>query len=119
MLAGASLEDGAVDVWEVLLDEAGLEAPPSILSPDELARASRFVQEVHRQRFVARRATLRNLLAFYLSRSPAEIVFAYGPKGKPFMPEGEIEMNLSHSVDRALFAFSKWPVGVDIERVRR
>ena len=43
----------------------------------------------------------------------------YGPLGKPFFPAyPHIHFNLSHSGPFALCAVSRFPVGVDIERVR-
>ncbi|MEZ5393485.1 MAG: 4'-phosphopantetheinyl transferase superfamily protein [Bryobacterales bacterium] len=73
---------------------------------------------MHRERFTARRAILRRLLAAYLGKAPERIVLHYGPNGKPYLPGGELELNLSHSADRALLAFAHRPLGVDLEKLR-
>ena len=107
-----------VDIWESFLDDPSLPAQAAILTPEERARAERFHQAIHRQRFLARRVALRLLLAGYLGQPPAEIDIAFGPNGKPYLPEGELELNLSHSFDRALIGFSRRPLGIDVERLR-
>ncbi len=104
-----------VDVWEVSLDDPGLTDRAAVLTAEERERAERFHQAVHRRRFLARRVVLRLRLAEYLDREPSRIELAFGPKGKPYLPGGELELNLSHSFDRALIGFSRQPLGVDIE----
>lgn len=107
-----------VDVWEVFLDDPTLFGRGAILTPEERARAERFHQAIHSQRFAARRVALRLLLAGYLDRDPARIELAFGPNGKPYLPGRELELNLSHSADRALVGFSEQVLGIDIERLR-
>jgi 4'-phosphopantetheinyl transferase len=95
---------------------------PSVLSPDELARADRFVFERDRVQFTETRAALRRLLAGLLGRDPAAIAFTEGPHGKPRLagPEGErLRFNVSHTGEVALLAVAlDRDVGVDVERHR-
>ncbi len=107
-----------VDIWEVWLDDPGLQDQAATLSPAEQARGLRFVQDVHRRRFIARRVLLRRLLSERLGRDPAAIELSAGPNGKPLLTGREFEFNLSHSFDRALIAFASRPLGVDMERLR-
>jgi len=80
-----------VDVWSVHLDEplkAESEASvlsPAVLSPDEIARASRFHFEKDRIHFTRCRSALRGLLADYLLIPAAEIHFEYLTSGKPYL----------------------------------
>ena len=116
------LGQGRVHVWTVALDGPA-ERPGRLgacLSPDETTRARRFHFEVHRRRFTVARGALRHLLGAYLRRSPESLVFRYGHRGKPELPEApELSFNLSHSEERALLAVSHVAaLGVDIERLR-
>ncbi len=123
--AAVKLERGEVQVWFARLDRtpARLARMLTILNPDEAARAARFVMDVHRNRFVAARALLRDLLAGYLAEPPAAIHFAYNAWGKPALASGfsaaDVRFNLSHSQDLALYAFAlEREVGVDLELIR-
>ena len=76
-----------IHVWAFALDlEADrLSALRQTLSPEEGARAGRFRFARHRDRFVAARGQLREVLARYLDVPPGALAFAYGPQGKPFL----------------------------------
>lgn len=112
------LDPSEAHVWEAALDREQAQDGAALLSEDERKRAARFVHGIHRDWFTARRSILRRLLALYLGTAPEEIVLSYGPKGKPFLPGGKLELNLSHSGGRALFGFARRPLGVDIEKLR-
>jgi 4'-phosphopantetheinyl transferase len=113
-----------LDVWRVRLDEpvkTGSEA--SVLSPDEIARASRFHFERDRTHFTRCRCALRRLLAGYLAISAAEIGFQYLYNGKPQIADEQnpraLQFNVSHSANVALIAVgSKHRLGVHIEKIR-
>ena len=120
-----ALEAGQIHVWRAHLDcgEAALGRLQGALSPDEKARANRFVFQPDRSAFVAARGILRQLLGRYLSRAPALLEFEYGAQGKPALrapsPQPSLQFNLSHSHGVALFAFALGRnVGVDVELVR-
>lgn len=124
---GPSLLPGVdeVVVWSVDLDLSDAELAPlgEHLSPDEAARASRFVFDVHRRRFVAGRGALREILGRGLGVAPARVCFEYGPQGKPRLggPEAGsgLQFNVSHSAGLALVAVtSRREIGVDVEEVR-
>jgi 4'-phosphopantetheinyl transferase len=116
------LADSDIHVWCASLNVSpqDLSYYRSILSKDEVGRAMRFVFEKDRSHYIAGRGLLRVILGSYLDLEPAQLEFAYGPHGKPALnlrlTDKVFEFNLSHSKDRAFYAFN-WNrrVGVDIE----
>ena len=86
------------------------------LSEDERSRANNFKREHLKQRFVAARGNLREILAKYLACKPNEILFSYGDRGKPYVDE--VYFNLAHSQDLAIYAISgDREVGIDLEYI--
>lgn len=113
-----------VHVWRENLDNVKplLEDFAQVLSEDELVRARRFHFEQHRQRFIAGRGILRNILSRYLNIEPSEINFGYEPRGKPFLEHklngNNLCFNLSHSQNYALYVMSlNNSIGVDLEGI--
>lgn len=109
-------------VWAVatIAPDDVVERLAALLSPDESARAARFLFEHHRRSFTVARGMLRVLLAS-LSGVPArEVLFSYESKGKPrFANDSRIRFNVSHSHELALFAFAQdTEIGVDVEYIR-
>jgi 4'-phosphopantetheinyl transferase len=111
---------GVVAVWNVWLGGAPHDRNArAVLSDDELARASRFVFDLHRNRFMAGRLALRELLARYLDRAPADVSFSYSSHGKPELPGETLRFNLAHSDDLAVIGLTEQDrLGVDVERLR-
>ena len=111
-------------IWRASLVPGGatLAELRSLLSADELQRATRFVFARDRDRFVAARGHLRCILSRYLDIAPQRLRFVYGPHGKPALERSAgvgIEFNLSHSGELALVAITRdRRVGVDIELLR-
>lgn len=115
--AHLTFDPGVVHLWRWRLDQP----LPALtgLAADEQLRADRFRFDHDRQSFVAARSGMRQILGRYLNQDAAAIEFAYGSHGKPFLADGAIEFNLSHSGDWALLAVTHdRPVGVDIERIK-
>ena len=115
-----------VHVWRAELDRppAELQALRTILAPQETERATRFVFDRDRDRFVCARGILRSILSRYLGVPPSALVLAYGPNGKPHLPAESgadgLRFNVSHSGALAVFALARGiEVGIDIERVDR
>jgi 4'-phosphopantetheinyl transferase len=74
---------------------------------------------MHRSRFIAARAILRTLAAGYLDLAPGDVEFCYGKNGKPEIAHLPLHINVSHSDDQGVFAFTQIaPLGVDLEHVR-
>ncbi|MEX2553348.1 MAG: 4'-phosphopantetheinyl transferase superfamily protein, partial [Actinomycetota bacterium] len=117
------LQLGVTYLWTAWIGGRPLPATRSILSPEEAARAERFVFDRDRNRFVAGRGALRSLLAHYQGVEPREVVLEYSHYGKPFLPRelgrDQLEFNLSHSDDWALIGITLGRrLGVDLERLR-
>lgn len=120
-----SLGDDAVHVWRVWLDQpdpvvAGLS---DTLSPDERRRAHRFRFARHGRHYIVGRGVLRAVLGHYLALPPGELGFTYGPAGKPALDAlndgGELQFNLSHSNELALYAVTRQRrIGIDVEYMR-
>lgn len=115
-----------VHIWSARLDLApGARGQlEDALSDDERKRAQSFVREPDRCRSIASRGMLRLLLARYFGLEPKEIVFAYGPCGKPqlapSLTESGLRFNLSHGGGWALYAIAYCrEVGIDIEPQQR
>ena len=105
-----------VDVWTVSLEILR----PSILSPDEQARAARFIFDRDREKWARARTILRTILAQYARTGPADLVFSYGEHGKPALRDYPgIGFNMSHAGDYAMVAVTREAqVGIDLEFMR-
>jgi 4'-phosphopantetheinyl transferase len=116
------LGTGEAHIWRADLESLPLpENWQDILSRDEAERARRFRFERDKRHFITCRALLRLLLGNYLELAPAEVVFRYSSHHKPSLayPSSDIRFNLSHSGERAVFAFIRGrELGVDIEHIR-
>jgi 4'-phosphopantetheinyl transferase len=124
--ATRALPEDEVQLWRVDLEAVRSDELrwQKVLSPDELARASRFHFSDDRQRFVASRAFLRTILAGYLRTDPSGLSFSYSKKEKPSLGPAhagsDVTFSVSHSGGIALFAFTRGrEVGVDVEQLRR
>jgi 4'-phosphopantetheinyl transferase len=114
---------GEAHVWQASLDRprGELARLASTLSADELERADRFATCELRDRFVAGRGILRELLARYVRLPADSLRFEYGLAGKPELawPEHGLRFNLSHSRGVAAYAVTGGArVGVDVEETR-
>lgn len=126
--AGLDLPPEEIQVWSVRLDPSAerVEFLGRYLSSDEWQRANRFRFERHRRQYVVGRGSLRLLLSEYLNTPPEQVVFTYGPRGKPALMPGEREQdsrglffNLSNSDERALIGFVRGrEIGVDLEYLK-
>lgn len=123
MLLNPNPDPNQIAIWTVNLkvSETKLNSLKQLLENDEKVRADRYKFDLHRQRFIVARASLRLILSRYLQSS--QIEFSYSPKGKPFLasshPEWKLEFNLSHSQDLAIYAVT-WnsSIGIDLEYQR-
>lgn len=93
------------------------------LSHDEKKRAARFRFDIHRDRFITGRGTIREILARRGGCSPADIGFDLNDFGKPTpaRPESlrQIRFNASSSDSLGAIAISGGlPLGLDIEKIK-
>ncbi len=120
------LESGEIHLWWVCLDvdEHRRRELALSLSAREHERAARLRFDRHRNRYIAGRGIVRELLSHYLRRSPSTIRFELGPYGKPSVlnrVQGkQLCFNYSDSNDMALYAFAHdCELGVDLEGLAR
>ena len=114
------LSDRDVHVWSTNLDRspAQIDKLRQFLTTSEHQRADKFINPTHGDRWIVARGYLRQILSQYLDRTPAKIGFTYSQHGKPTIEDTQIQFNLSHSRDRAVYAISaRSPVGIDIESI--
>jgi 4'-phosphopantetheinyl transferase len=117
-----SLSKIEVHVWRMWLEEKSslFTNHKDMLSPDELKVANKFFFDRDRNRYIIGRGTLRSILARYLSKHPQDISIVQGQHGKPALEDNlqQIEFNLSHSHDLALYAFTiGHRIGIDVEHI--
>lgn len=114
------LSDDEIHVWCVELDAAGeVAALAACLSEEERERASGLLPGTHQRRFVVARGMLRRLLGRYLGQDPGVVAFSRGAHGKPFLQEGGLHFNVSHTHELALYAIAQSrEVGIDVEWMR-
>ncbi|ESA32273.1 4 -phosphopantetheinyl transferase [Leptolyngbya sp. Heron Island J] len=111
-----TLAPSTLDLWRISLEQP---AQIDILSEDELDRLNRYRFAADRRKFAVARSSLRQILARYMQTNPADLIFDYGPYGKPSLHnENSLQFNLSHSGEYALCGVATQVVGVDIEQLR-
>jgi 4'-phosphopantetheinyl transferase len=114
------LAPGEIHLWQASLAVAAeqVQVFAALLSADELQRAARLIAAEHQRRFIIARGILRTLLGRYLVCDPRELQFLYTEQGKPFLADTDLRFNISHSVDMAVYAFTrKVEIGIDVEKV--
>ena len=112
--------DRRVTAWRLDLEpfREGTSRLERLLSPDERDRASTFLRDLHRDRFITCRAALRLVLGARLATRPEDIRFRYGPWGKPEVDgaDADVRFSVSHTHGRALIAVATgFDVGIDVE----
>jgi len=119
-----ALPGDEVHVWLTSLDSCAKNVASfeQFLEPEERARAARYRFSRDRDRFVARRGLLRQVLASYLDEDPTTLRFASNAHGKPRLDtqrDGEsLTFNLSDSHGLAVYAITRHRgVGIDLERI--
>jgi len=91
----------------------------TLLTPEERARAARFVQDDHRRRFIVRRARRREWLGAALGGPPQAVPIVTDAAGRPYVPGGDLHFSASHSGELMALATSQVAVGIDLETIRR
>ena len=113
----------SASLWLLDLAQPRIDAEFDILSAQEWAYANRFVQDLHRHRYIAAHCALRTILSKTIGHPASRLEFAHGPHGKPYLPNHPgCVFNLSHSGDWGVVAIGTAPdvqhIGVDIEVMR-
>jgi 4'-phosphopantetheinyl transferase len=113
-----------VHVWSVYLNEVEFQTKGlfDLLSTDEIDKLHRFHNEKDQKRYIVSRGLLRNILAGYLGKDPAQLRFEYSDTGKPTLlasaSNDNLHFNLSHTRGLVLYAFALDRfIGIDVEYI--
>jgi 4'-phosphopantetheinyl transferase len=114
--------DGEVHLYYLTLsqEQSELTRFERLLSQSEAGRAGQLKSVQAKNRFIAGRGMLRDILGGYLCIDPVEVRIATGEHGKPFLADGALDLrfNLSHVDEIMILAVAAGvEVGVDIERI--
>jgi 4'-phosphopantetheinyl transferase len=119
------IAQGTTQVFTFKLDLSPAELAEQVrtLNEEELDRAARYRFERDRNRFLAARGILRDILASCLGIHARAVDFIVGPRGKPSLSGNcdavGLQFNLSHCGGLALLGVTRdGPIGVDLEQVR-
>lgn len=116
----SSVPSRFIEVWRLALDEVDVAAAGEVLDGAEMHQAGRLATAELRQRFLARRVALRQILAERLGTTAGALRISYPPGGKPHLSgAGAMQFSASHSGATGLVALCGGAaVGVDLERRR-
>jgi 4'-phosphopantetheinyl transferase len=106
-----------VDIWRIDLDKP-IPGAHALLTAEEQARASRFLFDRDRTRYVAGRAALRVVLAGCAGSAPEALSFELGPHGKPRLSAGPPFSYSNSAACGLLAAGGDRELGVDVEQIR-
>lgn len=110
-----------VDVWSghLALGQEELQRLFGVLNDGERRKAQAFKLSVMRDRFIAARGLLREVLGGYLLTDPADLQFENGEFGKPGLSCGSLYFNISHTGNSLLVAVANFSdIGIDIETIK-
>jgi 4'-phosphopantetheinyl transferase len=120
------LAHGQIHIWQLDLDRPPerVEALAALLCDSERQRAQRFHFDRHRNRYIARRAGLRRILAGYMGVDAQSVTFVENKFGKPRLDqtdEGQgLCFNASHCENRSLCVLARdRGIGSDLETCSR
>ena len=118
-------QSNQLHIWQINRSQSDktLDALWEFLSDDEKARAERFRFPRDRNRYIAGRGAMRDILSRYVQHAPQALRFYYGLNGKPYLTtefnSASLYFNLSHSNELALLGvFPAADIGIDIEFAR-
>ena len=120
------MSDHFIEIWHgnILSDEDGWDNLSrhecwTYLNDEEKQRALKFARLDLQKKFVKTRGVLRQILASYLDLKPQKIIIKTANYGKPYLTNGTLNFNLSHTGNQFVIAVSDTgDVGIDIEQYR-
>jgi len=114
-----ALCNGEILVWWLDLECAVSPQEIECLAQAERERATRFVFDRDRQRFIAGRVAMRQVLSQYTGIAAAGLALTEERYGKPLLAcASDVTFNLTHSGGTGLLAISRGTeIGIDLERL--
>src|SRR5581483_2836381 len=109
-----------IHVWRAWLDDPRLLALSSdVLALCEIVEAERCVSSLERDRQLAMRGFLRDVLARYVGASPHELRFTRDRAGRLSLALSTLHFNFCHAENVALVAVAPYgEIGLELEHVR-
>lgn len=118
----STLGEDEIHIWQADLDLPSFQIQKNFekLSIDEREKANSYYFEKDRNRYIARRGILRQILGNYLNEEPRRLEFRLEKNNKPVLESGNgnnaIHFNITHSNGVGLFALCRsGEIGVDLE----
>ncbi len=109
------LEHREIEVWQVRGTPDA-----SLLSQDEKSKLKGISAQDVRETFLLSKCAIRFLLAKYTEKPSEEKCVDTHPGGKPFfVNHPNLHFSLSHSGGEVAIAFSRTPIGFDVEKKER
>ena len=119
------LAPGEVHLWRAISVPTALDLAwhGALLTPAEMARATRLATETLRRRYLQAHSLLHTLLNAYMPAGSQRCDIAYHPSGKPYLAapqlQPQLEFNMSHASELVVIALARGDaVGVDVEFIR-
>ena len=115
------LNDGEVHLWRASLKvgTAALDHYRNLLDHHEIVRVNRYSNALSKNRFIAARGILRELLGNYLNQSFEKLEFSRGAQGKPYLKTAQpppLQFNTTDSRDTSLYVICRsGEIGLDVE----
>lgn len=112
------LDSDVVHIWYFSQNQPQecVDALQASLIEEDYLRAKKFYTLDLQNRFIVRRAIVRQMLAWYTKQDNISLV--YGENGKPSIENSPICFNVSHSEDMVMLGISYHPIGLDIEAIK-
>lgn len=109
-----------IDVWYGdIWTEFDLAVVTASVSAEELESANKIRHQQRQSQYLNTRFQIRSVLASYLGIEPAALEILKTEHGKPYLSEGGLFFNVSHSGSKLAVAVTDFAeIGVDIEQVR-
>jgi len=111
------LPDQEVHIWYAQMPESlAVSSLISLLSQAEKDRYDAYKSPAKQAEFLFGRFFLKQMLAAYLHKPASEIQVEINQYKRPYLPDQELQFNLSHSFGAfALIISKKYSVGIDVE----
>lgn len=107
-----------VSFWSALVSDTRLRGLVECLSPEERLRAEKIRDKLAAREFIAGRSVMKQLLSTYCGADAANLSLKYGSSGKPYIEDGNVAFNLSHSAGTCALALGRVKnLGIDVELV--
>jgi 4'-phosphopantetheinyl transferase len=119
---GFDADQSVIDTWKINVRAhmSYIDHFLSVLTPDEINRANKYLRKEDHDSFIISRGSLRFILSKYLNISPSAIRFQPEKNHKPFIdyPETDIQFNLSDTHGMVMISVGREPLGVDVEYIK-